>query len=191
MLLEACRRRLRRLNDVVHRPRTMPRDGLAMDPSWRRAMVGDKLNAGDICNRIVVVAEPKTSLLEAAARMREQHVGCLVVVETRGARRAVAGVLTDRDIVTAVGAKGLDPKSLRVEDVIAGEVVTVRESESFADLLATMQRKGLRRLPVTSSDGTLVGLVTLDDVLNIVAEQMRTVVQVIEAGQRHERIQRR
>jgi CBS domain-containing protein len=154
-------------------------------------MMGEKLIAGDICNRVVVVAERQTTLLEAAGRMREQHVGCLVVVEPAGAGRAVVGMLTDRDIVTAVIAKGLDPKTLRVEDVMVGEVVKARETDTFAELLATMQHKGLRRLPVIGVSGSLVGLVTLDDLLAIVAEQMRAIVQAIETEQRHERAARR
>lgn len=154
-------------------------------------MVAPTLNAGDICNRIVVVAERSTTLLAAAERMREQHVGCLVVVEPGPSGRTVVGLLTDRDIVTGVIAKALDPSKLRVEDVMSTDVVTARESEAFADLLTQMRSKGLRRLPVTDVNGLLVGLVTLDDLLEILAEQMHTVVQAIQSEQRRERKVRR
>lgn len=149
------------------------------------------LSAGDICSRVVVVAERGTPLCAAARRMREQHVGCLVVVDARDAGRQVVGMLTDRDIVTAVVAEEMDPRTLRVEDVMTGEVVTVPETVPFADLLATMRRKGLRRLPVIDARGLLVGVVTLDDLLEVVAGQMRTIVQAIESGQRREREVRR
>jgi CBS domain-containing protein len=151
----------------------------------------EKLNAGDICTRVVVVAERSTTMLEAAQRMREQHVGCLIVVEPRESRRVVVGLLTDRDIVTGVVAKGLDPQRLRAEDVMTGEPTTVRAAASFAEVLSAMQRKGVRRLPVVEADGSLIGLVTLDDMLEVLAEQMHGVAQVIEAGQRHERLVRR
>jgi CBS domain-containing protein len=149
--------------------------------------MAETLNAGEICNRIVVVAERDTRLAAAAERMREQHVGCLVVVDEVGADRLVVGMLTDRDIVTSVVAKAVDPALLRVEDMMSTDVVTVRESTPFAELLATMRRKGLRRLPVVDERQALVGLVTLDDVLEILAEQMRTLVQAIETEQRRER----
>jgi CBS domain-containing protein len=68
--------------------------------------------------------------------------------------------------------------------------LTVLESESFIDLLRTMRRLGLRRLPVTSAAGTLVGLVTLDDALEILSEQLQTLVRAITAEQRREREQR-
>lgn len=153
--------------------------------------MAESLNAGEICSRIVVVAERDTPLFEAAQRMREQHVGCLVVVDETSSGRRVVGILTDRDIVTAVVAKAVAPQSLRVEDMMTTAVVSVGEDTPFAEVLATMRRKGLRRLPVTDARGALVGLVTLDDVLEILAEQMRSVVQAIEAEQRRERNVRR
>jgi CBS domain-containing protein len=153
--------------------------------------MAETMKAGDICNRTVVVALRETTLQEAAQRMREKHVGCLVVVDTAGAQRLVAGMLTDRDIVAAVVAKGIDPQPLRVEDVMTTDVVTCMETASFAELLATMRREGLRRLPVTDSRGALIGLVSLDDLLEILAEQMHTVVQAIQTEQRRERAVRR
>jgi CBS domain-containing protein len=154
-------------------------------------MMSETLNAGEICNRIVVVAERDTPLLAAAQRMREQHVGCLVVVDETGSGRLVVGMLTDRDIVTGVIAKAVDPAKLRVEDVMATDVVTAKESDAFAELLATMRRKGLRRLPVTDAKDALVGLVTLDDLLAVLAEQMRSVVQAIDSEQWRKRKVRR
>lgn len=149
--------------------------------------MGEALNAGEICSRIVVVGERDTPLTAAALRMREHHVGCLVVVDQSDSGRRVVGMLTDRDIVTSVVAKAVDPSTLRVEDVMSTGVVTARESDTMAELLATMRRGGLRRLPVVDARGVLVGLVTLDDLLAILAEQMRTVASAIESGQRRER----
>jgi CBS domain-containing protein len=159
-------------------------------PAEGRFAMSERLNAGDICNRIVTVADRCMSVVEAAQLMRSNHVGCLVVLEEwRGARRAV-GLLTDRDIVTAVVAKEVDPKTLCVEDVMGTDVVTALESDSMADMLGAMRRKGLRRLPVTGNDGQFVGLVTLDDLLEIQAEQLKAVVMTIEAEQRREHVRR-
>lgn len=119
--------------------------------------------------------------------MREQHVGCLVVVEQSGAGRRVLGMLIDRDIVTSVVAEAVDPSTLRVEDLMSTGVVTAREADARAEWLATMRRGGFRRLPVLDAQGALVGLVTLDDVLGILAEQMRAVALAIESGQWRER----
>ena len=151
----------------------------------------ETLNAGEICTRIVVVAARDTTLPEAARRMREQHVGCLVVVDAVDAGRVVVGMITDRDIVTSVVAEEVDPGKLRVEDVMTRDVVKVGEHLPFAEVLSTMRREGRRRLPVVGAQGILVGLVTLDDVLAVVAEQIGTIAQAIETGERHERALRR
>ena len=147
----------------------------------------EPMNAGDVCNRIVTVAERNMPLLEAAQLMRDRHVGCLVVVDETGAGRSVVGMLTDRDIVTMVVAKELEVSKLLVEDVMIPEVVTALEEDSIKDLLATMKRKGLRRLPVVTPAGILVGLITLDDLLPLMAEQVRDMATVIEAEYLHER----
>jgi len=146
----------------------------------------ENMNAADICNRIVTIAERGMPVTEAAQLMRERHVGCLVVVDETGAGRIVVGILTDRDIVTSVVAKALDPAQLVVEDVMSTDVITALEADSIKDLLSTMRRKGLRRLPVVTPEGVLIGLVTLDDLLPLLAEQLRDLAATIEAEQLRE-----
>ena len=148
--------------------------------------MSETLNAGDICNRIVTIAERNMSVLQAAQLMRDHHVGSLVVVDGSGAGRLVVGVLTDRDIVTAVVAKAVDPSTLRVEDVMSGDVVSAHEDESVTDMLRKMRRSGLRRLPVVTPAGVLLGLVTLDDLLSLAAEQLREMALAIETEQMRE-----
>jgi CBS domain-containing protein len=71
--------------------------------------------------------------------------------------------------------------------MMTAEVVMALEQDSLADLLALMRRKGVRRIPVATPNGVLLGLVTLDDLLEILAEQLRTVVMAIESEQMRER----
>lgn len=148
------------------------------------------LNAGDICNRIVTVANRRMSVVEAARLMREQHVGSLVVVDDGADGRRPVGMLTDRDIVTAVVAKEIDPATVCVEDLMSTDIVTAQETDSMTDMLGAMRSKGLRRLPVIGAGGSLVGLVTMDDLLEIQAEQLKGLVQAIESEQRRERARR-
>lgn len=106
----------------------------------------EKMLAGDVCNRIVVIAERGMSLVQAAQLMRSRHVGCLVVVDESGAGRVVVGVVTDRDIVMEAVASELDPASLTVGDVMSRELFSVLEDDSVKDMLVIMRRKGIRRL---------------------------------------------
>lgn len=149
-------------------------------PIQQEKNVREKMLASDVCNRIVVIAERGLSLVQAAQLMRERHVGCLVVVDETGAGRLVVGMLTDRDIVTAVVARDLDATQLTVGDVMSRDPISAREDDSIKDMLVSMRRQGIRRLPVVTSQGVLVGLVTLDDVLALMAEQLREMASVIE-----------
>jgi CBS domain-containing protein len=146
----------------------------------------EPMNAGDICNRIVVVAGRKMPLREAARLMRDQHVGSLVVVDETAVGRVVVGMLTDRDIVTLVLARELDVDKLLIEDVIGIETVTAAPADSIQDVLTVMKHKGVRRVPVVTPDGVLVGLVTLDDILPVMAEQLRDMASIVESAYRRE-----
>lgn len=147
----------------------------------------DPLNAGAICTRTVTIAYPSMALNEAARLMREHHVGCLVVVEQQSSKdRVVVGMLTDRDIVTVVVAADRDPHGLRMGDVMSQDVVMAREQDSVLDVLGTMRRKRVRRIPVTGPRDTLIGIVALDDVLEIVAEEMQALASAVGATQKQE-----
>lgn len=153
--------------------------------------MSERLTAGEICTRSVVIAFRGTALNGAARLMRENHVGCLVVVEELEGERIVVGVLTDRDIVTAVVASDIDPGTMRVEDVMTTDLVTAREDDSVIDLLRTMRHKGVRRIPVVGGQGQLVGVVTLDDVLDILSQEFGLLVAAIDSeGKREHQVRK-
>jgi CBS domain-containing protein len=150
----------------------------------------EPLTAGDLCTRLTVVAPRSMGVIEAARLMREHHVGCLVIAEDVAAGRVPVGLLTDRDIVTEIVAKGLDPRTLRVEDVMGAQPAVADASETLPDVLAGMRRKGVRRLPVVDAKGVLQGIVALDDVLEAIAEQLDAVVKALASGRSRELRQR-
>ena len=138
---------------------------------------------GEICNRDVVIAEKSLSVVAAAQLMRTHHVGDLVVVEEKNGRKHPAGIVTDRDIVVEVVAAGVNPESLKVGDIMGPEVATVRESEGLFEALRYMRDKGVRRMPVVDREGGLVGILTLDDLLSLLAEEMTELAKLVS----HER----
>lgn len=148
--------------------------------------MGERLTAGDICTRNVAFAYRSTPVDDAARLMREHHVGSVVVVDETDQGRVVAGMLTDRDIVTSIVAKDVDPGGVRVGDAMTTELLTAREGDSITELLGAMRRKGVRRVPVVDPGGVLVGLVALDDVLEVVAQELSMVVQAISTGRQRE-----
>lgn len=143
-----------------------------------------------LCRHHVVTIRPFEEIVDAARLMREQHVGYLVVVEPAlgdGGLRPV-GVLTDRDIVVKVLARNEDPRALRVGDVMTRDPVVATATDALADVLPTMRRIGVRRIPVVGSLGELAGVLSLDEVVDTLAGELSDVAGSIRAGQRTEEV---
>lgn len=136
------------------------------------------MSVGEICNREVVIVEQGADAREAARLMREFHVGDLVVVEN-GEENVPLGIVTDRDLVIEVLAREVDPSAVTVLDLVSAELVTAREEEELLDSLERMRSKGIRRLPVVNARGGLEGILTMDDVLELLSEELSDVVTLI------------
>ena len=134
------------------------------------------MSVGAICIRSVHVASPEESVRRAAARMAEADVGTLVVL---GADRRPVGILTDRDIALRCVARGLDPESTEVGGVMSTPLTCVRESTPIESGLARMAGAHARRLVVVDDEERLVGLLALDDVLELLAEEATTVGKLV------------
>lgn len=148
------------------------------------------MSAGEYCNREVVVIGREESLQEAVELFRQYHVGALVVVENQRGLKVPVGMLTDRDIVIEVIARGVDLDAVTVGDVMRDNLVTVREATTLLDALGLMQGNGVRRLPVVDERGGLLGILTVDDIIELVAEQMTRLSGVIRNELQYERKRR-
>ncbi len=135
------------------------------------------MNAGEVCKPNVVTIREFDELSAAATLMRERHVGYLIVVSPQpvDAKLRPIGVLTDRDIVVGVLARDADIRALRVGDVMTREPVVVDEGKSVGFALKEMRRIGVRRLPVVGSAGCLVGVLSLDDIIEVLAKELLAV----------------
>lgn len=137
------------------------------------------MKVGEACNRSVVVVEEDESALAAAKLMREYHVGDLVIVRSTGSPRVPVGIVTDRDLVLEVLALEVDPDSVEVKDLVTSErLVTASEDEEFDSAVQMMRDYGVRRLPVVNDDGSLVGILTADDSLEIVCDELQGIVHL-------------
>jgi CBS domain-containing protein len=125
----------------------------------------------------VDLADGDESVQVAARRMAERKVGTLVILDQRD---EPVGILTDRDLVVRVLAQGKDPRQTRVDEVMTRSLTTVSEATPIEHALALMRAGGFRRLPVTGGDGTLAGLVSLDDILCVLAEEFFHVEAPVE-----------
>lgn len=147
---------------------------------------------GELCNREVVIATADLTISAAAKLMRNHHVGSIVVVEDgNGGSRIPVGIVTDRDIVIEVSATDLDQKVITVGDIMNRELVVAREGDGVLQTMEIMRYKGVRRLPVVGDDGELVGIITVDDLLDVIAEELGELTKVLAREQAHEVAARR
>lgn len=146
------------------------------------------MNAGELCIRTVVIARANESLVDAARRMAEQHVGDLVVVDKVNGGNQPVGIVTDRDLVVLALSAGEEPVAWSlVSDVMTPDPVVARESDDVASVLKQMKLNGVRRIPVTDARGDLVGIITADDILEWLGEQMNDLIELVQQESKRER----
>jgi len=144
------------------------------------------MSIGNIRTREVVVARRDTTVSEAARLMRKHHVGDVIVVDELDGRKVPCGIVTDRDIVIGLVAQGLDADTIAVSDLMTMEIIVARELDGVADTLEVMRVKAVRRMPIVDSLGTLVGIVTADDLLQLLSEEMSALATMMNREKRRE-----
>jgi CBS domain-containing protein len=109
----------------------------------------------DIMTQAAVTDAPDDTLSEAAAKMRQQQTGSLLVMEGS----SLAGIVTERDVLRVVG-EGKDPKNVSLRDAMTKDVVTIRPDSGIRDAAQIMFEKWFRHLPVTTDSGEVVGVIS-------------------------------
>lgn len=141
---------------------------------------------GEICNREVVIVQRDTTIQEAAKLMRSHHVGALVVVKEVAGKRQPVGLVTDRDLVIEVLAPELDASVITVGDIMLPKPVTVPETTGVFEAIQFMRDKAVRRLPVVDGLGALIGIVALDDLLSLLADELSELSTLVTREQKRE-----
>jgi len=120
-----------------------------------------------------VTDSPDDTLAEASSKMHDQQTGSLLVME----RERLTGIVTERDVLRTV-ASGKDPKSVSVKDVMTRDVVTIHPETTLQQAAEIMFQKWFRHLPVVTDKGQVVGIISLRDLLTLVAEGMEEPAQL-------------
>jgi len=128
----------------------------------------------DIIQRKVVTIEPDDTVMLAAQRMKDKMVGSLVVLDGD----KPAGIITDRDIAIRVVGAGKDPTT-PVKEVMTKDPITIRDDASFFELTKTFRDAAVRRLIVVNKEGKLVGLISIDDVLELLITEFANLITAI------------
>ncbi|MEO2083262.1 MAG: CBS domain-containing protein [Desulfurobacteriaceae bacterium] len=128
----------------------------------------------DLIKRKVVTVEPDDPVSLAAKRMQDKLVGSLVVLDGD----KPAGIITDRDIAIRVVGAGKSPDT-PVREVMTKDPITIREDASFFELTKAFREAAVRRLIVVDKDGRLVGLISVDDVFELLTTEFANLIAAI------------
>jgi len=131
------------------------------------------MKIAELCSVPVFVAHPDQPLVLAAREMRRHDVGALVVVAAGDSRRCPLGILTDRDILCGQVRQAADLHCLAVGDVMTRDPLCIDAEAQLAEAVAAMASRAVRRAPVVDRVGALVGIVTLDDLLPAIVQQLQ------------------
>jgi CBS domain-containing protein len=122
----------------------------------------------------VATISSDASARQAAELMRERHVGAIVVTEDG---RPI-GMVTDRDLALRVVAANRDP-TVPVAEVVSRKLLSLHVADTIDMALFTMRREGVRRLPILDREGAIVGMVSLDDLVVLLAGELSATASAI------------
>lgn len=135
------------------------------------------MSLGNLCRKDVVTVKSGTSIADVAKLMEEKNIGS-VVIDGEGEK---FGIVTDRDILLRVLSKNLDPSTAPVDDIMTWKhVLILREDMGLFEALEQVKKSAVRRFPVLDTDGNLVGIITLDDIITILSKELADVARIIE-----------
>lgn len=135
------------------------------------------------CTREAVYIDEKAGVIEVARIMREEHVGSVIVVDADG---RPTGIITDRDLVIEILAEDVDMDSVLLKDIMTTNLVVVTENEETMDAIEKMRDAGIRRAPVVDDKGYLSGLLSVDDVLTSLGEEIKDIITLINKSRSKE-----
>jgi len=144
------------------------------------------MKVGDICTRNPATVSTSATLAEAARLMKDRHIGAVIVTKAPLDRPVATGIITDRDIARAQLDRRSDLASLSAEEVMTRNPLEINEEDSLDKAIEKLRARGVRRAPVVSSTGALVGVVSTDDLFAHVARELMHLARLVTLQPRQE-----
>ncbi len=142
----------------------------------------------EICNCNTVYIEKDASLIEVAKLMRQRHAGSIIVVDQQADSALIpVGIITDRDLVVEVLAEDVPADAVSLKDVMTTDPLVVHEQDELHQTIKLMCARGVRRAPVVDSRDSLVGVVSIDDILRALAGELNDIISLMEFEQFREK----
>lgn len=147
------------------------------------------MKLGSICNRQVVTADTGSTAIELAKLMLQKHVGSVVITENKPEGECPIGIVTDRDLVLKVVARDVNPHSAIAEELMTRNLITGQTGDDVLDTMRHMRAHGVRRIPVVNHSQILVGIIALDDLIDVIVNELSELSNVISSSQYKEKLQ--
>jgi CBS domain-containing protein len=144
------------------------------------------MTIGEICTRTVIIASRETLITEGARLMRERHTGDIIVTDEIGGVRIPVGIVTDRDLVMEVLAQEVPPEKVSLGDIMTLSPAIAKERDGIFETIQRMRSVGARRMPIVDDSGALVGIISLDDLIELIADELRALVGLMREERRRE-----
>jgi len=138
------------------------------------------MNVGELCSRDLVAVAATTPLSEVARLMCERHVGAVVVIKSPMDQPVAIGVITDRDVTRAQLDRARDLSQIFSDQVMTPNPLVLCEDDAVEEALGRMRARGVRRAPVTTAHGTLVGVISTDDLIAQLARELSALARLLD-----------
>lgn len=129
----------------------------------------------NILSKELITCKPVTSVRDVAKLMKEKEVGAVLVIE----EKRPVGIITDRDLTLRCLAESKDISFMTAENVMSVAVETVSDDDGIYDVIQKMRRAWVRRVPVVNAMGEAVGLLSFDDMFELIADEVGAMKEVI------------
>jgi CBS domain-containing protein len=139
------------------------------------------MDIGNICTRQPVTVPTSEPLSQVARLMHDRHVGTVIVIKRPLDRMVPAGIITDRDVVRAQVERHADLAMLDAERVMTRDPLVLEERTPLQEGISQMRARGVRRAPVVDASGALVGIVSSDDIVAAIADELADLARLIAA----------
>lgn len=139
-----------------------------------------------LCTQSVITIKKEATLKAVSELMLKNHIGSIVVVETINGKQIPSGIVTDRDIALTVGTMD-KPGEIRVEQIMQSYPIVIKESDSLYDTITKMNKNGVKRLPVINEDGALCGIISADDILTLMGNEIGQLTKIQESQMKNEK----
>lgn len=146
------------------------------------------MQLAELCNKKVIDIAKEETILNATKLLRNEHVGCLIVTETKDGIKTPIGIVTDRDIVLKVLDYNTNPANISVYDIMDSKFVTAKVTDDIHTALNLMQQNGIRRIPLVDDHNHLVGIVTADDMFAHFSKELNQLSSAIHMEQSREKL---